>query len=58
VEPLLLTHSRGQIVDLHLVVLDADGDGALGPVAAANVYAGGIPDLARGKPRVAGSLLL
>jgi hypothetical protein len=44
VKPLLLAHPRGQIVDLHVVVLDADGDGALGPVAAANVYAGGIPD--------------
>jgi len=38
------------------VVLDADGDGVLGPVVAANVYTGGIPDRPGGKPRVAGSL--
>jgi hypothetical protein len=58
VELLLLAHPRGQLVDLHVVVKDADGDGTLGPVVAANVYAGGIPDRPGASLGLQGSLLL
>jgi lincosamide nucleotidyltransferase A/C/D/E len=34
----LLAHPRGPVVDLHVIVLDADGNGILGPAEAGNVY--------------------
>jgi lincosamide nucleotidyltransferase A/C/D/E len=34
----LLAHPRGHVVDLHAIVLDADGNGILGPAEAGNVY--------------------
>jgi lincosamide nucleotidyltransferase A/C/D/E len=34
----LLAHPRGPVVDLHVIVLDADGNGILGPVEAGKVY--------------------
>jgi lincosamide nucleotidyltransferase A/C/D/E len=34
----LLGHPRGAVVDLHVIVLDADGNGVLGPVTAGNAY--------------------
>jgi lincosamide nucleotidyltransferase A/C/D/E len=34
----LLAHPRGGVVDLHVIVLDADGDGVLGAAGAGNAY--------------------
>jgi lincosamide nucleotidyltransferase A/C/D/E len=34
----LLAHPAGPVVDLHVIVLDVDGNGILGPAEAGNVY--------------------
>jgi lincosamide nucleotidyltransferase A/C/D/E len=34
----LLRHPAGPVVDLHVIVLDADGNGVLGPPEAGNAY--------------------
>lgn len=37
----LLAHPRGSVVDLHVVVLDTEGNGVLGPPADGNSYPAG-----------------
>jgi lincosamide nucleotidyltransferase A/C/D/E len=34
----LVQHPAGAVVDLHVIVLNADGDGVLGPLEAGNAY--------------------
>lgn len=34
----LLAHQRGAVVDLHVIVLDGDGNGVLGPAELGNAY--------------------
>jgi lincosamide nucleotidyltransferase A/C/D/E len=37
----LMAHPDGAVVDLHVIVLDADGNGVLGPPPAGNAYPAG-----------------